>query len=92
MEGEAFCWGRGRAGQLGVPDEEATTPVRVQTNLRFTKIAAGARHTCGISKEGRAYCWGWGQLGQLGLGEYRNTSVPEEVFGQPPSTEASQRP
>ncbi len=92
VAGEAFCWGRGKAGQLGVPDEEVRTPVRVQTDVLFTRIAAGARHTCGISTEGRAYCWGWGQLGQLGLGKNRNTSVPEEVVGQPQSTEASQKP
>ena len=80
--GEVYCWGRGLAGQLGVPEDEVTSPTPVQTGIRFSSIAAGARHTCGISVDGKAYCWGWGQRGQLGNGQTRNSSVPVEVAGQ----------
>jgi alpha-tubulin suppressor-like RCC1 family protein len=79
---EAFCWGRGKAGQLGFQEEQVPTPTRVETELRFSSLAAGARHTCGISLEGRAYCWGWGQRGQLGHGRNDNSPKPVLVQGQ----------
>lgn len=84
--GEAYCWGRGEAGQLGVPEEQATAPSPVQTDVRFSSLVAGARHTCGISLDGEVLCWGWGQRGQLGNGKTRNASVPVKVSGQSGST------
>ena len=72
-DGRAFCWGRNDEGQLGSSrvDERCdgvaciVTPIPVVGAGRFTSIAAGGDHTCGIL-EGRAYCWGSNQYGQLG--------------------------
>jgi alpha-tubulin suppressor-like RCC1 family protein len=62
-EGEAFCWGWNRSGELATGGTGVvTTPTRVQTHLRFAQIAAGASYTCAIAIGGGAYCWGasWG--------------------------------
>lgn len=43
-------------------------PVPVATDLRFTKIAAGHRHSCGIDTGGDMWCWGNNAHGEFGLG------------------------
>lgn len=79
-EGEAWCWGDNFFGQLGADAAEncspsgnytspcSSTPLRVQTDLRFARIDAGAGHTCAITAAGVAYCWGGNSQGQLGTG------------------------
>jgi alpha-tubulin suppressor-like RCC1 family protein len=39
------------------------------TDIRFSEISAGGRHTCGIAVSGLAYCWGANEVAQLGIGE-----------------------
>ena len=47
------CWGANEFGQASPP-----------SGLRFSSVAAGGRHTCGITVEGRARCWGADDAGQ----------------------------
>ncbi|HET9466234.1 MAG TPA: hypothetical protein VFO71_11930 [Gemmatimonadales bacterium] len=72
-EGNAYCWGSNRNGQLGTVDQAdacplpcATTPRAVAGGLRFQVLATGPKHTCGVTTEGSAYCWGLNDIGQLG--------------------------
>ncbi|HEX9497416.1 MAG TPA: hypothetical protein VF926_03300, partial [Mycobacterium sp.] len=69
-DGTAYCWGDNDRGQVG--DGTIATvrpaPVAVQTPMRFTSLAPGSRHTCGIAADGGAYCWGWNRRGQIGNG------------------------
>lgn len=72
-EGNAYCWGSNRDGQLGTTDQVevcplpcATTPRLVAGGLRFELLASGTEHTCGLTIEGSAYCWGLNDIGQLG--------------------------
>jgi uncharacterized protein YjdB len=37
--------------------------------LRFTSVASGFSHSCGLTAEGEVYCWGSNQVGQLGTAE-----------------------
>lgn len=69
-DGTAYCWGLNDAGQVGSGDTTGSyaTPVAVAGGLKFTRLAAGALHTCGITTTGDTYCWGWGDVGQLGTG------------------------
>jgi alpha-tubulin suppressor-like RCC1 family protein len=77
--GAAYCWGAGHLGQLGAgepPDRCgadgqvpcALRPVPVAGEHRFTHLAAGYGHACGLAPDGSAHCWGLGVHGQLGHG------------------------
>lgn len=57
--GEAYCWGDGLNGALGVGASTiAEVPTAVHGGIRFVQISAGSGITCGVSLEGVAYCWG----------------------------------
>ncbi len=79
--GEAWCWGRNDAGQLGVGKADtlcytglnshgcanALTGARhVLAPRPFVRISAGLMHTCAIADDGSAWCWGRNHEGQLG--------------------------
>lgn len=71
--------GSGRAGDRTVttyaqsaPGQATTTgTVRrsATTSVRFTSLAAGSGHTCGLTSGGEAYCWGYNGSVQLGQAE-----------------------
>lgn len=68
--GRAYCWGDGTDGKLGTgsPIANTSSPQAVAGELVFTRISAGARHTCGVVEGGEMYCWGANDLAQLGTG------------------------
>ena len=73
-DGTALCWGANWAGQLGIGVTDRNphrVPEAVAGGLKFTSLAAGASHTCGLSLDGGAWCWGGG------------TAAPTRVTGAP---------
>ena len=56
---------------LMVFDTHAVTPM----------VAAGDRHSIGLSAAGNVYVWGSNAIGQLGLGEAILATVPQAVPG-----------
>lgn len=91
VAGVAFCWG-GNAWSQAAATSDTTLcgppatlcvrrPARVQTTLRFTSVAAGGTHSCGIATDGRAYCWGSNLQGQLGTTSPRIAAEPVAVIG-----------
>ncbi|HEY6926835.1 MAG TPA: Ig-like domain-containing protein, partial [Steroidobacteraceae bacterium] len=79
VDGVGHCWGLSNGGQLGTGSFAPTLGYvsgylsvigsdTVAGGLRFTAIAAGESHTCGITTAGLAYCWGLGDQGQVGVG------------------------
>ena len=91
-QGVAYCWGNNGSGQIGdgtqTPGEEETgfvtpvpTPVRIPGDLRFSRLTAGAEHTCGLDLDGSAFCWGWNERGQLGDGTTVTRTTPVAVAG-----------
>jgi len=44
-------------------------------------LAAGGRHTCGLTGSGAIYCWGSNWLGQLGDGSTADSKTPVAVAG-----------
>jgi alpha-tubulin suppressor-like RCC1 family protein len=76
--GNAYCWGSNRYGQLGVAVGDTVcgagtsqfrcspAPMQVQPGVKFTSISAGARHTCALTTAREAYCWGANDDGQVG--------------------------
>ena len=89
--GEAWCWGSNDEGQFGNGERDAssdvyhTTPVPVLTDLRFSQIAVGSRHACGIDTETEsAWCWGDDFNGQLGDGTRPAGASLTSTWGSPP--------
>lgn len=85
-EGYAYCWGVNDDGVLGdgrtpEPGAESATPVRVVGDHRFSSLAMGGAHTCGITLDARAFCWGWNRYGQLGDDTHNSSSSPVPVLG-----------
>jgi alpha-tubulin suppressor-like RCC1 family protein len=76
--GELFCWGDNRAGQLGVGlVSDPMGPTRVA--LDSIDIAGGIDHMCAITPERSVLCWGANARGQLGDGTERARPTPTEV-------------
>lgn len=90
------CWGENSQGQLGnwgpkakpsgSPPGRSPSPPRVGAEVddgTFTDIAAGAAHTCALTREGAIWCWGMNNAGQLGgVG-----TTPVRVAGLPQVTQ-----
>lgn len=80
-DGEAYCWGNGKAGKLGTGTTLGTaTPQRVHGEHSWFQITAATYHTCAVTVAGEGYCWGDGQYGMLGNGGTNATAVPTPVW------------
>lgn len=90
-EGAVRCWGAASFGVLGdgrIPwMEHSARPVVVSHGERFSSIASGVMHNCGLMSSGIAYCWGLNEFGQLGNGGSASTAVPQQVKEVPPFVE-----
>ena len=67
--GDLLCWGRNERGQLGdgTRDNRYTgAPVRGLPDAKG--LAAGARHSCALTRSGGVHCWGSNDGGALGAG------------------------
>lgn len=81
--GTAWCWGSNSNGQLGDKRtaRRSQEPVRVAGGYRWTKLAAGGWHTCGLTRNGAARCWGANTLGQIGDGTTKRRPGAKKVAG-----------
>ena len=52
------------------------THLQVPEGMELRKLAAGGRHSAGITACGKVLSWGWGEEGQLGHGTERNANLP----------------
>jgi hypothetical protein len=82
--GELSCWGRGRAGQLGLAytSTQLSPGARVHVGAAVARVVAGVESTCIVSTEGRVRCWGANERGQLGYGHVTpigDTRTPEQA-------------
>ncbi|MEZ5184760.1 MAG: fibronectin type III domain-containing protein [Candidatus Nanopelagicales bacterium] len=79
---DAYCWGFGGYGQLGMNSTtNASTPgavVGLPTG-GLDEISAGGTHTCGIAGDGSTLCWGDGTEGRVGNNSIAKTLVPDIV-------------
>jgi alpha-tubulin suppressor-like RCC1 family protein len=90
--GVLHCWGDDREGQLGNAEQGARrTPTEIAAGVRnWTKVTAGAFHTCGLRSTGALFCWGSDTVGQVGDGPGGPPSrlVPVRVRGSYRSVDA----
>lgn len=70
LAGDTYCW----FGSYG------PIPIRIETPARFTSLATGQGHTCGLSDDERVYCWGSNDAGQLGDGTTTDRATPAEAL------------
>ncbi|MFQ5678879.1 MAG: hypothetical protein ACE5HP_05415, partial [Gemmatimonadota bacterium] len=47
----------------------------------FLQVAAGSRHSCGVTDGDLAVCWGRGEGGRLGTGTEQDRPTPTAVAG-----------
>lgn len=83
-DGTAYCWGaNGGNGQGRLGDNSTTNravPARVETDIRFSQISAGHRHSCGLSlDQGAVACWGRNVSGEVGNNTATFFLVPRYV-------------
>lgn len=79
--GDGFCWGNNRYGQLGIG---STSPARLPQQIAgladLTSLTArGYGHSCAAASSGAAWCWGRHAYGQLGTGKNDESSEDGSV-------------
>ncbi len=79
--GGASCWGNNEYGQAGNGGGPGQVDRPVAGGLRFTLIAPGTDHSCGVAADSLAWCWGENSAGALGDGTGEDSSVPVAVVG-----------
>jgi len=81
VRGAVWCWGRGRAGQLGSGVfSERARPARVPLEGEAQEVAVGRSHTC-ARVSGALWCWGSNARGQIGDGTTAMRATPARVAG-----------
>lgn len=82
-EDKAFCWGNGRAGQIGDGKTNLRFwPRSVAGRHSFNRVSVGQLHTCGETPENRTYCWGDNLEGAVGDGTRTRRLKPVPVAGK----------
>jgi alpha-tubulin suppressor-like RCC1 family protein len=84
--GDRFtCWGSNSGGQLGHGDEDALEADLPGVDGRLpgeiATIAAGAYHTCALTRDGAAHCWGNNDHGELGQPTSAAQFSPARIAG-----------
>lgn len=72
------CWGHNYYGQIGDGSSKnnKSSPVEVDSSLKFKTVSAGVDHTCAVTTAGQMKCWGNNDLGQVGDGTTQTRSAP----------------
>jgi len=79
--GQAWCWGRNNAAQIGdstFTNRKVAVQVK-QGGVSYVTLSAGQSHTCAVSTTGQAYCWGYNADGRLGDSTTALRRVPVAV-------------
>lgn len=83
VNGDVYCWGDNRDGQLGNGTQvDQSTLVAVQGVVGSVRLlSAGASHSCGLTTGNALYCWGGNEQSQLGDGTTADRSTAAVVDG-----------
>jgi alpha-tubulin suppressor-like RCC1 family protein len=58
-DGVVWCWGENQMGELGRTSGDPRVPAPVESETRFSAIAAAGGQTCGLDGDGAPWCWGF---------------------------------
>lgn len=79
-QGQAWSWGSGRNGELGLGQETNSSLPRSINNIQFVQISAGKHISAGITADGKLYTWGKNRKGLLGHQPPNlNVLIPSQV-------------
>lgn len=79
--GSLRCWGLNDHGQLGTGDRDSRTEATTVSGRHdWIEVAAGDRHTCGLSGDGTVYCWGAKDRTQLATSGFFDHLDPVRVY------------
>jgi alpha-tubulin suppressor-like RCC1 family protein len=80
-DGDAWCWGDHRVGQLGNSDADSAqhVPLPVEGGRTYSNLALGNSHSCAIDTGGDTWCWGRNGDGQLGNDDPEGVDQPVPV-------------
>ncbi|KAI3438258.1 hypothetical protein D9Q98_000694 [Chlorella vulgaris] len=81
-EGEVYCWGWGRYGNIGdgeSQDRHLPTKAKGLSGIKVAQVACGWRHSIAVDAEGAMYTWGWAAYAQLMHGDRTDQYVPKRV-------------
>lgn len=84
-DGQVWCWGDNRVGQLGTGDtEKRLVPTAVKgtsfRSVRTNELAGGGSHTCALRDDNTLWCWGGNRYGQLGTGDTEPRTAPVQIL------------
>ena len=81
--GDAYCWGHGLYGELGIAGTPTSVlaPGLVSGGHTFKSLSVGYQFTCGLTTSNAAYCWGNNQGGEMGDGTTTQRNTPVAVTG-----------
>lgn len=79
--GELWCWGDNRAGQLGDGTRTSRNRAMKVPLEGVADIVCGDEFSCARSLSGTVACWGANNQAQLGDGSGAASPVPRPVFG-----------
>jgi alpha-tubulin suppressor-like RCC1 family protein len=83
-DGQVWCWGDNRSGQLGTGDtERRLVPTEIDRGglgrVKVNQVFGGGTHTCALRDDNTLWCWGGNRYGQLGTGDTLPRLTPTEV-------------
>jgi len=78
---DIYCWGHNERGQLGTNtvEKESKAPLKIDTDVKFSKIYTKDHYACALDKDLHAYCWGDGSNGEVGNGQKGYFTSPQKV-------------
>jgi alpha-tubulin suppressor-like RCC1 family protein len=82
--------GSGTGGVLGDGPIDSTDLAPVEA-MRWSSLALGVSHACGIAENGHVLCWGRSDDGQLADPSEFDRASPVEVLAEPSSTVSASR-
>jgi len=84
-DGDAKCWGRNDAVQLGTgiasPPPQVETPTDVYQMSSAMAVASGSAHSCVVLFNGQVQCWGNNNFRQTGYDQPASPNFPATVPG-----------